>query len=91
MLLYLTTTPEDDGGTTDFLETVEDEDSVVFSVRPKRGAMVVFPHDAAHVGRCVGTGGENSASRRLSKDDGGNDVATRAARGGRRGWCNSRA
>ena len=38
-----------------------------------------------------GTGGENSASRRLSKDDGGNDVATRAARGGRRGWCNSRA
>ena len=54
MLLYLTTTPEDDGGTTDFLETVEDEDSVVFSVRPKRGSIVVFPHDAAHVGRCVG-------------------------------------
>jgi hypothetical protein len=54
MLLYMSSTPEDDGGTTDFLETVEDEDSVVFSVRPKRGSIVVFPHDAAHVGRCVG-------------------------------------
>ena len=58
MLLYLTTTPEDDGGTTDFLESVEDEDSVVYSVRPRRGAVVVFPHDAAHVGRCVGRAGK---------------------------------
>lgn len=53
-LLYLSDVPEDEGGETDFLERVTDENSVVFSVRPTRGAVVVFPHDQPHVGRCVG-------------------------------------
>ncbi len=53
-LLYLSTVPEDEGGETDFISDVTDEESVVFSVRPTRGAVVVFPHDQPHVGRCVG-------------------------------------
>ena len=53
MLLYLTTIPEDEGGETDFLSDVKDEDSVVFSVRPERGSLLLFPHDVPHVGRAV--------------------------------------
>ena len=52
-LLYLTDVPEDEGGETDFISDVTDEESVVFSVRPTRGAVVVFPHDQPRVGRCV--------------------------------------
>jgi hypothetical protein len=58
MLLYLSTVPEDEGGETEFLKSVQDgddESSVLFSVRPRRGAMLVFPHDTPHVGRAVGS------------------------------------
>ena len=52
-LLYLSDVPEEYGGETDFLESVEDENSVVYTVVPRRGTVVVFPHDTPHVGRCV--------------------------------------
>ena len=56
VLVFLTTVPPGEGGETEFLVDVNsgDEDGVLFSVRPTRGAMVIFDHACAHVGRCVG-------------------------------------
>jgi len=54
-LVFLTDVPEGEGGETEFLKSVtSDESEVLFSVRPTRGAMVIFNHDTPHVGRCVG-------------------------------------
>ena len=54
MLVWLSDVPEDEGGETDFLRDVTDEDSVLYSIRPKKGSVVIFRHDSPHVGRCVG-------------------------------------
>eukprot|EP01063_Lacrimia_lanifica_P022740 TRINITY_DN30264_c0_g1_i1.p1 TRINITY_DN30264_c0_g1~~TRINITY_DN30264_c0_g1_i1.p1 ORF type:complete len:195 (+),score=46.65 TRINITY_DN30264_c0_g1_i1:66-650(+) len=54
LLLFLSTVPEGEGGETEFLADINDEDSVLFAVRPKRGAVLLFPHSVPHRGACVG-------------------------------------
>eukprot|EP00802_Teleaulax_amphioxeia_P024890 Tamp_25655.p1 GENE.Tamp_25655~~Tamp_25655.p1 ORF type:complete len:283 (+),score=57.42 Tamp_25655:115-849(+) len=50
-LLYMRDTPT--GGTTDFLDDVTDG-NVLYSVAPRRGSILVFPHDTPHEGAGVG-------------------------------------
>lgn len=50
-LLYMSTCEQ--GGTTDFLESMKERDQVVNSIAPRRGSILVFPHETAHAGDCV--------------------------------------
>ena len=50
-LLYLQDTPSE--GTTDFLDNVADG-NVLHSVSPRRGSILLFPHDTPHEGTGVG-------------------------------------
>lgn len=66
MLLFTETVPEGEGGETEFLDALEEDETrgddgeeaeevkVLFGARPVRGSILLFPHDIPHRGNCVG-------------------------------------
>lgn len=48
MLLYLAEVEEGDGGETVLLESLEPGADAVYKVQPRRGRIVVYPHDTPH-------------------------------------------
>jgi hypothetical protein len=44
----------DRGDAADDARTELEEPRVLFAARPKRGSVLLFPHDVAHRGACVG-------------------------------------
>mmetsp|Transcript_24465 Transcript_24465/g.33729 ORF Transcript_24465/g.33729 Transcript_24465/m.33729 type:complete len:187 (+) Transcript_24465:163-723(+) len=53
-LLYLEDVPEGEGGETEFLTSIERDGDVLWSVRPKSGNILIFPHNVPHQGAGVG-------------------------------------
>jgi hypothetical protein len=55
-LLYLQSCKSGEGDT-EFLDSIS-SDTLIASVVPEKGSILVFPHKTAHNGQCVGSGGK---------------------------------